>query len=151
MFAFFRTTAELIGKGIYDCAIDMNHRAIDNVLDPVTNQQAATKKYVDTKTENGGRIFTVHLYGTAPALALVNEAGAMFVSVTSSIPEGPSAIYAMCKTANSTAIVRGNRIASSPGHDTGEVLIVTWDGSDGAVYLSKSGTSYDGEYALKVL
>ncbi len=127
-------------------ALDMNLANITNVKDPMLNQDAATKLYVDNL---GISITSVTLNGTTDTLISSAQKGSFRILVDNSIINGPSAVFDVTKS-EASRHAHVVRTAASPGYNTDITLRVSWPPSSG-IMLRKTGTNFDGAYRVKIL
>lgn len=136
-----------IGNSIINTSsLDMNMQNITSVKDPINNQDAATKKYVDD-LEIVLRSFT--LTGTSYTEISSNIKGSYVVTITNEIFNGPSAIFHITKneTTRNAHIVR---TVASPGYMSSVFLELSWP-PNSTLLLKKTGNQYDGSYKVKIM
>jgi hypothetical protein len=127
-------------------SLDMNLQNITNVKDPINNQDAATKKYVD---DLGIVISILSLSGTTNTTVSSSLKGSFVIKVENLILNGPSGVFNVVK---SEAFRDGhcNRIAASPGYNTDTTLRISWPANSG-ILLRKTGSGFDGSYKVKIM
>jgi hypothetical protein len=141
----------ITGSSVANCAIttssiDMNLANITSVRDPINNQDAATKKYVD---DLGIVLSTITLSGVSTSQISSQQKGSFVITVSNIVLNGPSATFHVTKNeASKEAHVV--RITACPGTNTNTFLKISWPPSSG-IYLNKTGTSFDGSYKIKVM
>lgn len=124
-----------------------NFQHITNVKDPLLNQDAATKKYVDDLQIV---ISNVTLSGTSLSLVSNNDKGSFVITISNLILNGPSAIFHVSKN-EATNFAHIVRTVAVPGQSSTNVFLeLTWPIGDG-LYLSKTGLSFDGTYKVKIM
>jgi hypothetical protein len=134
-------TSTTIGNSI----LDMNSRNITSVMDPILQQDAATKNYVDLL---GIRIFSITLSGTNTTALTTNVSGCYHIMIRNQVVNGPSAIFSLTKneTNNYSQI---QLINSSPGISSLTQLRLTWPPNSG-ILLHKTDSNYNGSYNIKI-
>ena len=136
---------------ISTCTIDMlstsgNYQNITNVKNPILNQDAATKSYVDAL---GISIQNYTLTNTLGSLISTDLSGSFVITVKNLIFNGPSAIFNITK--NEQGICgNGVRTAAAPGTGTSITLDISWPSNSGII-LFKNGAQYDGSYKVKIM
>lgn len=132
-------------------SLDMDNKTITNVHDPIQQQDAATKSYVDAL---GIYILDINLTGTE--FELVSNAqygpflkGSFNITITNVIMNGPCATFNVSKNEVSQPghVVR---MTSSPGLITHESFRIRWQPNKG-IELQKTGNNYDGTYRIKLI
>lgn len=136
---------------ISTCTIDMlstsgNYQNITNVKNPILNQDAATKSYVDAL---GISIQNYTLTNTLGSLISTDLSGSFVITVKNLIFNGPSAIFNITKNEQG---ICGNvvRTAAAPGTGTSITLDISWPSNSGII-LFKNGAQYDGSYKVKIM
>lgn len=127
-------------------SLDMNMENITNVKDPINDQDAATKKYIDNLDITIGEIELESTNNTNISSKLM---GSYVVKIENLIPNGPSGIFNITKS-NTNFYGQCNRLTASPGYMTNNTLIVSWPPNSG-ILLRKTQSSYDGEYKVKII
>lgn len=119
---------------------------ITNVANPINNQDAATKKYVDNLDIV---ISNVTLLNTNTTIISNYVKGSYVITISNSVLNGPSGIFHVTKSESSQQahIVR---TVATPGYNTSVFLNVTWPLNSG-ILLSKTGNNYNGSYRVKVM
>lgn len=145
------TQSTVSNSAIITSSLDMmdsagNLQFITNVKNPVLNQDAATKLYVDNL---GISIFDVTLLNTTGTLISSALSGSYIVLVKNLELNGPSAIFNITKNEaiNSAQSVR---VVSAPGTNTNVALYLQWDPNN-PLYLYKNSTQFDGSYRVKMM
>ncbi len=140
------TASSIASCAITTSSLDMNLENITNVQDPINQQDAATKQYVDSL---GVVITNVTLTGTTPIVISNHLKGTFRIHVSNLVLNGPCAGFDVAKNeANNQAHIVRN--VSCPGLNSNTSLMVTWAVNSG-ITLSKNGTDYDGTYTIKII
>lgn len=140
----------LITSGnIHACTIDMlstsgTFTPITNVQDPVNNQDAATKFYVDRL----GTVFNISLTNTDNSIVSTNSKGSFMITISNQVLNGPSAIFNISKS-ESFKHPHIVRISASPGHSTNTFLEISWPPNSN-ILLRKTNHHFDGSYLIKM-
>jgi hypothetical protein len=123
-----------------------NFQNIINVKDPILDQDAATKKYVDNLT-----IFVSNIYlSNTNSVTILNELyGSRTIYITNIVTGGPSAIFMISKNSASKK-PQINRINSCRGNNSSVILQILWEIQTG-ITLNKSDSLYDGMYNVKIV
>lgn len=140
-------TLTTIGNcSISTSSLDMNNQNITSVKDPVQQQDAATKQYVD---DLGIRFNETTLNGTTPNVIFDDKTGSFIVTITNIIIDGPSGIFHVTKNrqGSESHIVR---TVAAPGWSTNTLLQITWPPNSG-ILLSKTDNNYNGQYRIKIM
>lgn len=140
------TSSTVSNSAIISSSLDMNLANITSVKDPILQQDAATKQYVD---DLGVVISSVTLTGTSDTLISSQLKGCFVIIVSNLVLNGPSAIFNVSKNEASRQ-AHVVRTVASPGYLTRVLLDVTWPPNSG-ILLKKSGASFDGSYRIKVM
>lgn len=140
------TSCSIGNSIITTSSLDMNMENITSVKDPINNQDAATKKYVDN-LEIILRNFT--LIGTSTTEISTNQKGSFVVTVSNQILNGPTAIFHVTK---SEAVRNAHivRTAASPGYMSNVFLEILWP-PNSSLLLKKTGNQFDGTYKVKIM
>ena len=131
--------------------VDMNLKNFSTAPTPATiPTDAVTMEYVEQQIEKkmqvkfGGQIVTLENDTTTNIVHL--RPGSYIISVTSLVPNGPTASFALSKN---SAYGEGSivRTSSCSGIDSGEVLEILWP-QNSMLLLRKTGPFYDGDYIV---
>jgi hypothetical protein len=132
------------------CTINMlsplgNYTPITNVQNPIDNQDAATKFYIDQL----GTVFNISLNNTTNSTLSTNVKGSFMITITNTVLNGPSAIFNITKSESykNPHIVR---ITASPGHSTNTFLEISWPPNSN-ILLRKTNQHFDGSYLVKLI
>jgi hypothetical protein len=119
---------------------------ITNVANPINNQDAATKRYVDNLDIV---ISNINLLNTNTTVISNYVKGSYIITISNSVLNGPSGIFHVTKSesAQQAHIVR---TVASPGYNSNVFLNITWPLNSG-ILLNKTGNSYNGSYRVKVM
>jgi hypothetical protein len=133
-------------SSINTSSLDMNMANITSVKDPINNQDAATKKYVDNLEII---LKSITLSGTSYTEISTNVKGSYIITISNEILNGPSAIFHITKseTTRNAHIVR---TVASPGYMSNVFLELTWN-PNSTILLKKTGNQYDGSYKVKIM
>ena len=139
------------GTTIKNCSIstsslDMNSSNITSVKDPIQQQDAATKQYVD---DLGIRFVLKDLSGTTETLVVADQVGSYIITITNIVIDGPSGIFNVTKNRQNSQshIVR---TVAAPGYGTTTTLKLSWPPNSG-ILLSKTDNNYNGSYKIKII
>lgn len=140
------TNTTISSCSISTSSLDMNNENITSVKDPVQQQDAATKKYVDNL---GIRFNNITLNGILPIEIFPDKQGSFVITITNIIIDGPSAIFNLTKNRQSSEshIVR---TVAAPGYTSNTLLQMSWPPNSGII-LSKTNNDYNGEYRVKIM
>lgn len=140
------TNSSIGNCNITTSTLDMNLKNITNVADPINQQDAATKKYVD---DLGIVISTITLSGITNTNISNYSKGSYIITITNLVLNGPSGIFHVTKNESSqnAHIVR---TVASPGLNSNVLLNITWPINSG-ILLNKTGSNYDGSYKIKIM
>lgn len=136
---------------IRTCTIDMlstsgNYQNIINVKNPILNQDAATKSYVDAL---GITIQNYTLSNTLGSLISTDLSGSFVITVKNLVLNGPSAVFNITKNEQNICgqVVR---TSAAPGTGTRITLNINWPNNSG-IFLFKNGPQFDGSYKVKIM
>jgi hypothetical protein len=140
------TSCTIGNSSINTSSLDMNMANITSVKDPINNQDAATKKYVDNLEII---LKSITLTGTSYTEISTNVKGSYIVTISNEILNGPSAIFHVTKseTTRNAHIVR---TVASPGYMSNVFLELSWN-PNSTILLKKTGNQYDGSYKVKIM
>lgn len=143
------TTSKISTSSIDMLNSSGNYQNITSVKDPVLNQDAATKHYIDLL---GISINQITLTSTSGSIINSNVIGSYMITVNTTLnagPYGPNATFNISKSDPSKCghIVR---LSQSPGSDLSCTLDMNWPAFSGPV-LFKTNVNYDGGYYVKNL
>lgn len=145
------TTSSIGNCNISKSSIDMlsssgSLQNITNVANPINQQDAATKQYVDNLDIV---ISNITLINTNTQIISNYVKGSYIITISNTVFNGPSGIFHVTKseTTQNAHIVR---TVASPGIGTSVFLNVTWPQNSG-ILLNKTGSNYDGSYRVKVM
>jgi hypothetical protein len=147
--SYFKSNSHIDGSSvtnveITNSSLDMNAARITSVQDPVLQQDAATKSYVDSLTGYAN----VSLSSTNYSLVSGKLKGSVQLIVEAVVEDGPCGIFLLSKSKSSKEanIVRQT---SSPGDSSNkEQLNVRWNPGIG-IELRKTNTGFDGNYKIR--
>lgn len=140
------TSCTIGNSSINTSSLDMNMANITSVKDPINNQDAATKKYVDNLEII---LKSITLTGTSYTEISTNIKGSYIITISNEILNGPSAIFHVTKseTTRNAHIVR---TVASPGYMSSVFLELSWN-PNSTILLKKTGNQYDGSYKVKIM
>jgi hypothetical protein len=145
------TSSTIGNSNISKSSIDMLSNTgilqnITNVADPIAQQDAATKKYVDDLDIT---ISNVTLTNTNTTTISNYVKGSYVITISNLVLNGPSGVFHVTKSESSQQahIVR---TVASPGYGTNVFLTITWPQNSG-ILLNKTGSNYNGSYRVKVM
>jgi hypothetical protein len=124
----------------------MNMANITSVKDPINNQDAATKKYVDNLEII---LKTITLVGSSNTEISTKIKGSFIITISNEILNGPTAIFHLTKN-ESTRNAHIVRTVAVPGYNTDVFLEISWP-PNSSILLKKTGTQYDGSYKVKIM
>jgi hypothetical protein len=147
--SYFKSNSYIDGTSvknveITNSSLDMNGSLITSVQDPVLQQDAATKNYVDTLTG----YLNVSLYATNYSLVSGKLKGSIQLIIEAIVEDGPCGTFLLSKSKSSKEanIVRQT---SSPGDSSNkEQLNVRWSPGLG-IELRKTNLGFDGNYKIR--
>lgn len=140
-------TLSSIGNcNITTSSLDMNLRNITSVKDPINPQDAATKKYVD---DLDIVLSNVTLIGTTGTLVSSYQKGSYIITIKNDIQGGPSGVFHLTKN-EPHKHPHIARTVATPGESTNITLMIMWPPNSG-ILLRKTGSSFDGNYKVKVM
>ena len=144
-------TSTIGNCNISKSSIDMLNSAgslqnITNVADPINRQDAATKQYVD----NLDIVISNTTLTNTNTITISNYLkGSYIITISNIVYNGPSGIFHVTKS-ESTQQAHIVRTVASPGLGSSVFLNITWPQNSG-ILLNKTGTSYNGNYRVKVM
>jgi hypothetical protein len=145
------TSSTIGNSNISKSSIDMLSNTgilqnITNVANPIAQQDAATKKYVDDLDIT---ISNVTLTNTNTTTISNYVKGSYIITISNLVFNGPSGVFHVTKSESSQQahIVR---TVASPGYGTNVFLTITWPQNSG-ILLNKTGSNYNGSYRVKVM
>lgn len=143
------TNTKVQSSQITASSLDMNGANITSVADPVQDQDAATKFYVDQRASSAGQIYTITLTGSSfTSIAYLSVPGAYFITVGGGPSGSAVAVFTVAKSSAGFA-AQVFRIGSQNA-STGEDLQLQWP-PNSPVVIRKNGTAHDGTYQVKIL
>jgi hypothetical protein len=140
------TSCSIGNCNITTSTLDMNMNNITSVNDPILNQDAATKKYVDALEII---ISSVTLSGTSYSQISANVKGSYVITISNQILNGPSAIFHVTKS-ESSFNAHIARTVAAPGYNSNIFLELLW-APNSTIMMRKTGTQYDGSYKVKIM
>lgn len=143
----FITNSTITMSNITTSMLDMNMENINNVKDPITDQDAATKKYIDDIISSGTTVTS--LTGTTGSLAFNITKGTYIVKVSNQVLNGPSALFQITKN-EAAGASQIQRTCATPGDSSDTTLLVDWEPSLG-IYVRKTSDLYDGDYVVQIV
>lgn len=152
------STCNIITSVITTSTIDMlsingEYQHITNVKDPIQPQDAATKKYVDDLVALSK---TIILIGTTGSSIVTNkETGSFNININPLNNIGPSAIFNVTKN-DKLRLPHIVRLSAAPGFTGSQIspyvmLKIDWPVNSSIISVSKTGTLFDGQYAVKII
>lgn len=142
----FIKTSQITQSAITQSTLDMNMNNITSVRDPVDQQDAATKEYVDNQVSSIVQTQNITLTGQAFAEVINLSHGAYKLMVHSTFEGGPIGEFTCMKISGSSVGIVNAEALKTP---TGEQLIVTWP-ANSAILMRKSGDNFDGIYRVRI-
>ena len=133
-------------SAIYMLSSIGNYQNITNVKDPINQQDAATKQYVDNL---GIIINDITLIGTSGTLISDKLKGSYSIHISNTVLNGPSGIFYLTKSEMDREAGKFRMIAA-PGYSTNTFLDIYWPINSG-IYLHKTDSNYDGSYNIKII
>jgi hypothetical protein len=140
----------ITASAISSSSLDMlntagNLQNITSVKDPILQQDAATKNYVDSLGININSVTLTSTTGTV----ITNSVGSFIITVNNLVLNGPCATFNVSKNSPSKYghIVR---TTISPGINPLTLLDLNWPPNSGLL-LFKTDISYDGSYQVKIM
>ena len=145
------TTSTIGNSNISKCTLDMRSAGgvlqnITSVADPILQQDAATKQYVD---DLDIVISNVTLTGTNTITISNYVKGSYVITISNLVLNGPSGIFHVTKSESSQK-AHVVRTVAAPGYSTNVFLNITWPQNSG-ILLNKTGSNYNGSYRVKVM
>jgi hypothetical protein len=140
------TTTSIGNCNITTSSLDMNLKNITNVQNPINNQDAATKQYVDDLSIV---ISDITLNGTNTTIISSALKGSFVIKVDNLIFNGPSGVFNVTKN-EASRDGHCNRITASPGYNTLTMLRISWPPNSG-ILLRKTESDFNGSYKVKIM
>lgn len=136
---------------ITSSSIDMlsilgSYQNITSVKDPINQQDASTKNYVDNL---GIIISNITLTSITNTLISNNNSGSFMIMISNNILNGPSATFHVTKN-NQSLCGQSVRQVLCPGADSLTTLDIIWPPYSG-IMLFKSDENYNGSYKVKII
>lgn len=146
---YLHSNQRITGGKIVDSEID--GCSITNLSNPVQPTDAVNKQYVDGISSSLSAIL-VPLIGTADTLLSNQKTGNWYIKVQHStlLSGAPMITSFIAKNdALDTEFAQVDLI-SLHGKTTGEGIILKWE-SNSNLYISKTGSNYDGTYSVTII
>jgi hypothetical protein len=128
--------------------VDFNLKNFTTMPEPIFSTDNATKNYVNQQIDllKSQNSVSVLLENTTLVIVQDLQAGAYILSVSSKVPNGPSATFSISKN-NYSSLGDINQLTTSLGETTLENLELVWS-PNSPLELRKTNLDYDGEYII---
>ncbi len=131
-------TTSITALGAQAQALDMNSHLINNVLNPVSNLDAANKQYVDTTALNGTSVYAA----SAATLGTVTQAGAgVGATLTNAGVQATFALDGVNPPVGTNVLIKDTAIGMTSANEG--IYTVTNAGSAITNWILTRATSYD--------